>query len=350
MLKNKLLKSDREFKNLIKLKDQFSNIIPNIILNYKINQKKIYDYHSKKQFFKSIFTPAFIMNDINTNFNKLTNFSCKYKTNTLNFFYFEDKIKIDLFDLQFKIIKSFSVLEFFNSKNKIVNIYLALTKYKKKINSSKLEIDSNTVNSGFTAFYLGLDPTISIFRKEESDRVIIHELVHYLKKDFHNFKSINKYILNDINVNNNEKYINFFESYTDSLAIIFNSIFNSILTFNNVNDVFYTELKYIEDTAFKILNHFKFKNIKELFQKSNNKIYQKTSVLSYYILKLGILSNIDEFLSINKINSEKIDEKKAFELYKFSKKNLLKLKKKNNYLNKNNTLKMSYNSIIFNLI
>ena len=45
----------------------------------------------------------------------------------------------------------------------------------------------------------------------------------------------NKTIINETNINSDPKYINFFEAYTDSIAIIFNSIFNSRYTiFKNV--------------------------------------------------------------------------------------------------------------------
>ena len=42
-------------------------------------------------------------------------------------------------------------------------------------------IGINSVNSGFTTF--NTEPYISIFREEESDKVLIHELIHYLELD-----------------------------------------------------------------------------------------------------------------------------------------------------------------------
>ena len=99
----------------------------------------------------------------------------------------------------------------------------------------------------------------------------------------------------------------------------------------------------MEDTALLILNHFNLRNVNQLFKKQKkNKIYQKTSVLSYYLLKLGLLSDIDNFLRINL--KKKIDVNRALKLYYFSKNNLLTKKFKFNNLNKK-SLKMSYNEI-----
>lgn len=341
-LSKKLLKSNLEFKNLTKIKNEFKIFTPNIIQKFKIKQDNS-GVNFNKNVFYSRFTPTFIVNEIQNNFNYLNYFEAKYKTNILQIYYYNDSPKINFYDLQLKIIKIFSVMEYFNINNKKIVYNLALTKFEKKINNQELEIGPDTVNSGFTSFYLNSDPIISIFRKEESDRLVIHELIHCLRLDFENFSKINDVILKEMNIFQDAKYINFFEAYTDSVAIIFNSVLNSILCFKDLNNVFYTELKYVEDTALLILNHFNLKDINQLFKKQKkNKIYQKTSVLSYYLLKLGLLSDVDNFLRINL--KKKIDVNRALKLYYFSKNNLLTKKFKFNNLNKK-SLKMSYNEI-----
>ena len=342
-LSKKLLKSNLDFKNLNKIKNEFKIFTPNIIQNFKIRQDNSGKKFNKNVFY-SKFTPKFIVNEIQNNFNYLNYFESKYKTNILHIYYYNDTSKINYYDLQLKIIKIFSVMEYFNINNKKIVYNLALTKFEKKINNRELEIGPDTVNSGFTSFYLNSDPIISIFRKEESDRLVIHELIHCLRLDFENFSKINDVILKEMNIFQDVKYINFFEAYTDSIAIIFNSVLNSILCFKDLNNIFYTELKYIEDTALLILNHYNLKNTNQLFKKNNkkNKIYQKTSVLSYYLLKLGLLSDVDNFLRINL--KKKIGVNKALKLYYFSKNNLLTNEFNFNNLNKK-SLKMSYNEI-----
>ena len=94
------------------------------------------------------------------------------------------------------------------------------------------------------------------------------------------------------------KYVNLFEAYTDSIAIIFNSILNCILLNENINNYFQMELNFIESQMNNILNFFQFKSPAELLDKKSNKlINQNTSVLSYYILKYFLIISSDLLLT-----------------------------------------------------
>tara|TARA_B110000858_G_scaffold166379_1_gene193652 strand:- start:1446 stop:1976 length:531 start_codon:yes stop_codon:yes gene_type:complete len=121
---------------------------------------------------------------------------------------------------------------------------------------------------------------------------------------------INNDIIAQFNITPTCKYINVFEAYTDSIAIIFNSVFNSILTKTNINDYFYTELLYISSIANKILKHSGFNTPLDITDMTSSiSLDQSTSVFSYYILKYGILYNSDiilqQFFPLYNINWSK---------------------------------------------
>jgi hypothetical protein len=199
--------------------------------------------------------------------------------------------------------KILAFLELLNLENQEIEIYYAPVDIPKTFPKSQ-KFKPDNINSGGTIHHLN-KVHIVLFRKEESDKVLIHELVHCLKLDFAmsevywNHKLvINNEILNIFNVSENEEYINLFEALTDSIAIIFNSMFNSILTKSNINDYFYTELLYTSTVACNILMHAGYKNVEDfLTNKSSRKLQQSTSVLSYYILKFSLLNNSDILLT-----------------------------------------------------
>ena len=153
------------------------------------------------------------------------------------------------------------------------------------------------MNSGFTTHTFTGSGIITIFREEESDKVLLHELVHLFGLDFSmsNIDSINNDIMKTFNVNKDIQYINFFEAFTESVAVIFNTCFNCIITNNDENRYFITELFYMGDTILLILGIFNMENLEDLTKKGNLLI-QRTSVLSYYILKYGLLRNVDKFI------------------------------------------------------
>ena len=115
----------------------------------------------------------------------------------------------------------------------------------------------------------------------------------------------------------------------------------------NVNDYFYTELLYVSSMAFRILLHAGFKNVEEITDDASNTILvQKTSVFSYYILKYGLLANIDTILDMFfPIYSDEWTEKKILEIVDLGLTNIRSIKNYN--LLQLNSLRMTYNSIIY---
>ncbi len=292
----------------------------------------------------SRFTPINIIKSVLKKHNTEIIYTFKYKSNLFKIIVFLEN-KVVLLDLINKAIKAFLFMEIFGFKNQNIKVFYYPTKFK-KLDSKNRFIGISSVNSGFTTFKDV--PEITIFRKEESDKVLIHELVHLLKLDFAllDNNSIDNIIIKNVNINKENQYINFFEAYTDSIAIIFNSIFNCIITKTHISSYFKLELLHLEDTVINILNHFDMESINDLLKKDNDRmLIQKTSVLSYYILKYGLLLQ-SSILLTTFYPGIKWTDNQIKELYSLSINSLKKAKLNHNKLNLG-SMKMSYNELIY---
>ena len=281
-----------------------------------------------------------------------------YNTNKVTIRVFDNKDIYCSFknrlDLANKMTKIFSLLELFNIKNNHVKIYFAPVDIPKKFPNSEI-FSPDSINSGGTT-HEGDNIYIILFRKEESDKVLIHELIHYLKLDFsmsdvyrRNINGINNRVISEFNVSPSYLYINLFEALTDTLAIAFNSMFNCIITKSDINDYFYTELIYSRTIAGNVLKHAGFMNVSDLMDTSQvNQLKQSTSVLAYYILKCSLLNNTDIVLSKycpkfwTTWSLRDIDQ-----FYQLTKKDLNTINNVPFKLNSFNSLRMTYNDILY---
>ena len=198
------------------------------------------------------------------------------------------------------IIDRIIVLGLYKSKIELlkINIDIFMTPFKKKISKDTKILGTREINSGFSAH----NYKICIFRKEELNKVLVHELIHYLDLDLNvvDFPDFYKYFnLADTN----EVKLN--EAYTEILAVLI----NSIITSKNITEckkILNSELKFSFYQVGKILNLYNFINAYDFFQpNTNNKFKQNTSVFSYFIVKTIVLFNIDTFLELyynSKIN------------------------------------------------
>jgi hypothetical protein len=187
-----------------------------------------------------------------------------------------------------------------------INIDIFMTPFKKKISKDTKILTSCEVNSGFTSH----NYKICIYRKEELNKVLVHELIHYLEldldevefPDFYNYFNLEK--SNDIKLN---------EAYTEILALVFNSIIIS-KSLTECKKILNIELKFSLYQVGKILNLYEFMNAHDFFKPNtnDNRFKQTTSVFSYFIIKTILLFNIDTFLDlyynkqINKYNFKDI--------------------------------------------
>ena len=203
-----------------------------------------------------------------------------------------------------------------------INIILIMTLFKKKIPSIYKILGPREVNSGVCIFNTR---KILIFRKEENEKLLIHELCHLLNLDFSIVNIPN--ITNIVNLNpETETRIN--ESVTEIFALIIHSIIVSINLRNKKNynlgsTLINYEINFNLIQIAKILNHYGFNNSKDFFcdynTNNNNKFKQTTSVFSYFIVKTACFYNktqFHNFLTNNFTDLNYNNKQNALENYK----------------------------------
>ena len=196
-----------------------------------------------------------------------------------------------------------------NICSKVLNLFICFSPSIKLLPVKKyVPIEKQHANTAFT-YSCKTNNIIHIFREEEWFKVLIHETFHNLDLDFskydHGFsdKFINSFFFNI-------KDIRFYESYCETWALIFHSIFYSIQKNISLNSILNKELKFSLFQCCKILDHFNMK-YEYFFTNSNkailsrNKYREHTPVVSYYIFKTIFLFNINKFLEWCYIENDK---------------------------------------------
>jgi hypothetical protein len=227
----------------------------------------------------------------------------------LTFIFFSKKA-VNNYTINIIFIKALYIIKLYNIDDIDLTIHCFLSNIKKKIRQDNF-LGPNEVNSGLTSF--GLKNNILIFRSEEIEKVLLHELVHALNIDapiMHDLDYIDHKIKCNFNVNNKNS-INFFEVYTESIAFITNIMINSIFSQIDYKILLENELRFSIVQCSKIMNFYNIKNMDDFFCKnccfpSNKNWIEKSSILSYFFLKLGSIYNTDLFID-NYMFSDKIN-------------------------------------------
>ena len=206
------------------------------------------------------------------------------------------------------IIMWLYILNKYSSPNcsKVITIYLYLTSLRKKLPSNKIDVlNENNVNTAFTTS-CQYNTEIVIFRSEEWLKVLLHETFHSFGLDFSdmNTTKCNKEILNIFKVSSK---VNLYEAYVECWAEILNALFCSFFIMKNKRDfeefVLNAEIlinieRYY--SFFQMVKTLKFMGLNYVDLYSGNErvgLYkEKTSVLSYYIIKLILINNFQDFL------------------------------------------------------
>jgi hypothetical protein len=234
------------------------------------------------------------------------------------------------------ISKLFVLIDLFtNAENTTYHIYIWLSdlkKYKPKSHQhehqhkqhnhrmiSKKTFQSQHINSGATVHNL-LEETVELFiwRKEEIEKVLLHEMIHTLKLDFMGYpEDLKLDIIQKFNIPVSIE-LRLGEAYVETWALLLNTIFVSFtkskmkikkqckIKSNEFFKLFAMEIFFTLFQSSKILRYFGYECItgcKVPLQKSENPkemsqtlFEQETSVFSYYLIKAGILMNLGDFL------------------------------------------------------
>jgi hypothetical protein len=183
-------------------------------------------------------------------------------------------------------------------------INILLTPLRKKFSKEEITLTPMNINSGSALS----GSFVNVWRIEELEKVLIHELQHYLHFDYHVFdkyyKDVNEVIkkhfkLSDDNNKSNKSN----ESYNETLAAIINMCYQSSKYNVKINKIYEYEIKFLIFQSLKIIKHFN--NIKSDYNILDIQFIQTTSCLSYYILKCILFFNIIDFLGFLKDNGIK---------------------------------------------
>jgi len=191
------------------------------------------------------------------------------------------------------ILKIFSLFRSITKqKNKFIKLVLFYGRQKKLLPMNSNIMCPNNVNSGATTKGL----LITIWRKEEFYKVLIHELIHYFDLDFYVtdsiYKKIDEHMQNIVTIKGVDR-VN--ESYTEILAITIHSIVYASIMNIDFNKILSLEILYSCFQFAKIFNFFGYDSYN--LEKDKIVINQSTSVWSYYIIKSMFLLNYDKMLN-----------------------------------------------------
>jgi hypothetical protein len=371
ILQNSDFITSYKIKNLDTLKQmyfiikKYINQEKNIKLNIRKNKILSYPVNIKKE---NKFIPNAIKTHILNNVKNQKQITLNLNNREINICISkETPFKTNEINHLFK--KIITMISFFDyiSNDKLVplNLFIYLTKFKKKLPKNKTDIISTlNVNSGVTSYYNNFREIV-IYREEELIKVLFHELIHYYDFD----------IKSTIDVTTNKLFINncfklYGETYTEIWSRMLNIMFIAIEKTDNYED-YYKFLNislYIESlfSFFQGLKILKYNNITYNTIRTNNnnnnnnnneKIYnENTNSYCYYVLTGLLMMDIGNFIDLcNKNNKNNKNNKIKFNKnqnnhYKFidlmlnilNSDKFIKIEKLlSNYNILNNTLRMS---------
>ena len=286
-------KCDLSLKNSFFLQNIF-NIIKD---THKKQQLKIKDviilktHEDKKELLNLIEQNIFIGDSVTKVIenNKMVYLKILYKNTKIHLF---SPIKKN--DTQFpnftRLFHIIDIMRIISKKTDYLTLFLIYTSLEKHLAIDGV-LNSEHINSG-SCYKSEETNFIVIWRKEEFEKVLIHELIHFFNIDF--IKLIgNDYFKNNFGINN----INVNEAYTDSLAVIIHTLFVSYHLNINYLYLLNLEINFVMNQAGKILNYY---NANSLYD-SKDKIKQK-SVFPYFIVKSALLFSLTYFIDFVKHN------------------------------------------------
>ena len=185
-----------------------------------------------------------------------------------------------------------NLIKFLNISS-IIKIKWWPTSNKKKF--INLILGPEDINSGATDL-----KTIMIWRNEEFNKVMTHEIVHFSRNHFLNWNSsIDIYLKERFNIQG--KVVST-EAYTEWLAILLHCKFicYNLEPWDNklLSSLLYNEYLFSLIQCIKVINH----SVGNLEQLGKNIWRQKTDVFSYFIVKTALLADIKYWFTENPNN------------------------------------------------
>lgn len=205
------------------------------------------------------------------------------KTAFVNKMYSLNGITVNMYTKQssqdYNITSIFHICRFMlllaSKPNTPITINILYTDLKKSLDPTITKLSPVNVNSGSTI----KNVTVSLWRKEELAKVLIHELVHYLSMDLLGVLPEGIYPVKG-KVLLNEGYTELITVFIHTVYVVYLLYKDQILDLNKFKDAISYEINWSSFQIAKLMRHFKMSNIQEY-----HKIVQDTSVFSYYFVK-----------------------------------------------------------------
>ena len=290
---------------------QIKNIIDNI---YEVRNNR-YELH--KNLYDNNFVGLDILQELETSdigYIDISYDDCNLKLYYPLKYYTDKQIKEKIYNIIRIVLIMKQIHQLIDSNKITFNIYIYLSKLRKSFPTNNDYFTPLNMNSGSTMKGI----ILSVWREEELEKVLIHELCHYINADFYyqddGYSELDDSLkeIFDIKGHNNPN-----ESYNETLAGIINICLQAVKYKYDVSDIFFYELEFLYIQVAKIILFLKGNKYEQLFKSTENHliIQQNTSTVSYIILKMILFHNINktlEFISECKIKCNNSEEINAF--------------------------------------
>ncbi len=209
---------------------------------------------------------------------------------------------LNIIAIMYKINK-----EIIKSKQNKLYLNILLGKQKKYIYENDTMTPFN-INSGSSL----RGSFVNIWREEELEKVLIHEIQHFYNCDFHildnGYNELSGFIKQTFSIQGEDK-VN--ESINEVMAIIIHMIYQSIKLNIDLSIIYSYEIYFTMFQIAKIIVFYNGKSYDDLFKTNENSITfkQTTSCLSYYVIKGLFLFHINDTLDFLQTNELKCSNK-----------------------------------------
>lgn len=293
----------------------FTDIFQKMYNNYYLteNTKLVIDYEKKRP--RQNMIPVVIRNKLNA-YKHCYSFQLTVQNNTIctvHMFFDKSMDQKDLASMTKKIIVAIKLISAYSrSYTERLDIEIIFTEFKKMLPSHALPLDEQHINS---AFVMNCTPRkiMTIFRREEWYKVLIHELLHAFNIDFSckNQTEIDIYMNSLFPIKKDN--FRLFETYTELWAIMIHCCCISFYEakdkkdiyglFNRLKFLFSHECKFSEMQFSKIMNYYRL-TLSDIG--TDTHYVEKTHVLSYFIFKYFCMLNINHFVTLCSSGNTKV--------------------------------------------
>ena len=316
-------KINKNFNN--KLYNKFNEIY----LDFKQNNKNNIQIKKQTNFEIQNYDGIYITKKIKKKLNKLNKLKIItydfLKTNVEIILYYNTITQKNINQIIDTINFIITLFNYLNNYRENIKIHIYYSNNNKKINiNKKNELIPENINSAFTTFYKNEtydnQNYIVIYRTEELNKVLIHELLHLY--NLTNYKIEGNIEL--VKLIKTEDKILISEAYVESFATL---LYTFLYSKNNNKDFYDLLNQQIIFSLFQSSKILLNQNIKKL--KYPIEITEKANAISYHFIKSAILYNLNKYNNFDNFylnNRNKIQMKIMND---FNKKILFSLQNKN---------------------